>query len=209
MSKQIPGLNFIKKIDRWLRKPSSTGDFQSTPLASPTGVLHNRKFIRLRRVFDRDRQSKSREIRYRWKWLQRLLAGTAALFFALMPTVASANIAIVTGTGTILSALTGSNVTLSNLVTSQGTPNNSIATFTGGLTGGTPNIGIDSGVTLVSGNAATAIGPNNSTGLTSGVNSISNDAQLVTLTASNAYDTTSITFDVTALPVVMRYNSSN
>jgi GEVED domain len=128
--------------------------------------------------------------------LQRLLAGTAALFFALMPTIASANITIVTGTGTILSALTGSNVTLSNLVTSQGTPNNSIATFTGGLTGGTPNIGIDSGVTLVSGNAATAIGPNNSTGLTSGVNSVSNDAQLVTLTASNAYDTTSITFDV-------------
>jgi GEVED domain len=196
MTKQIPGLNFIKKIDRWFRKPSSTGDSQSTPLASSTGVLHNRKFGRIRRVFDRHQQSKSREIRYRWKWLQRLLAGTAALIFALMPTVASANIVIVTGTGAILSALTGANVTLSNLVTSQGTPNNSIATFTGGLTGGTPNIGIDNGVALVTGDAATAKGPNNSTGLTSGVFAIRTDPQIATLTTDSAYDTTSITFDV-------------
>jgi GEVED domain len=196
MTKQIPGLNFIKKIDRWFRKTSSTGDAQFTPLASPTSIFCNRKFIRIRRFFDRYQQSKSREIRHRWKWLQRLLAGTAALIFALMPTVASANIAIVTGTGAILSALTGANVTLSNLVTSQGTPNNSIATFTGGLTGGTPNIGIDTGVALVTGDTATAIGPNNSTGLTSGVNVVTSDPQIATLTASSAYDTTSITFDI-------------
>jgi GEVED domain len=196
MTKQIPRLNFIKKIDRWFRQGSSTGDSQSTPLASSTGVLHNRNFVRIRRVFNRDRQSKSREIRSRWKWLQRLLTGTAALIFALMPTVASANIVIVTGTGAILSALTGSNVTVSNLVTSQGTANNSIATFTGGLTGGAPNIGIDTGVALVTGNAATAIGPNNNGGLTSGVNIVTSDPQIATLTTDSAYDTTSITFDV-------------
>jgi GEVED domain len=196
MTKQLPILNFIKKIDRWLRKPSPAGDPQSTLLASPTGVFRNRKFVRIRQVFNRHQHSKSREIRHRWKWLQRLLAGTAALIFALMPTVASANIAIVTGTGTILSALTGANVTLSNLVTSQGTPNNSIATFTGGLTGGTPNIGIDTGVALVTGDAATAIGPNNNGGLSSGLNIIRNDPQIATLKTSNAYDTASITFDV-------------
>jgi GEVED domain len=196
MTKQIPGLNFIKKLDRWFRKSLSTDNAQSTPLASSTGVLHNRKFSRIRRIFARHQQSKSREIRYRWKWLQRLLAGTAALIFALMPTVASANIVIVTGTGSILTALTGNNVTVSNLVTSQGTANNSIATFTGGLTGGTPNIGIDNGVALVTGNAATAIGPNNSGGFTSGAATVRSDAQIATLTTSSAYDTTSITFDV-------------
>ncbi len=116
--------------------------------------------------------------------------------FALIPTVASANIAIATGTGAILPALTGNNVILSNLQTSQGTPNNSIATFTGGLTGGTPNIGIDNGVALVTGNAATAIGPNNNSGLTSGLNIVRSDAQITTLTTTAAYDTTSITFDV-------------
>jgi hypothetical protein len=196
MTKQIPGLKFIKKIDRWYRKLSSTGNDRPTPLVSPTSTFYNQKFVKTRRIFDRYRQLKSREIRSRWNWLQRLIAGIAALIFALMPTIASANIAIVTGTGSILSALTGSNVTLSNLVTSQGTPNNSIATFTGGLTGGTPNIGIDSGVALVSGDAATAIGPNNSGGLTSGINVVRSDAQLDTLTTSSAYDTTSITFDV-------------
>jgi GEVED domain len=196
MTKQIPGLSFIKKIDRWFRKVSSTGDSPSTPLAAPTSVFHNRIFGKIRRIFDRYQHSKSRKIRYRWKWLQRLLAGTAALIFALMPTVASANIVIVTGTGSILSALTGSNVAVSNLVPSQSTANNSIATFTGGLTGGTPNIGIDNGVALVTGNAATAIGPNNSGGFTSGVNTIRSDAQIATLTTSSAYDTTSITFDV-------------
>jgi GEVED domain len=173
MTKQIPRLNSIGKIERRFRKPLS-----------------------MRRIFERHQQSKSRESYYRWKWLQRLFAGTAALIFALMPTVASANIVIVTGTGSIGSALTGSNVSVSNLVTSQGIANNSIATFTGGLTGGAPNIGIDNGVALVTGDAATSIGPNNNGGLTSGVNAVTSDPQIATLTASSAYDTTSITFDV-------------
>jgi hypothetical protein len=189
-------INLVKSMSRWLRPPSPASDPRPSTLVLWFGVLRKRKFRRIGRVFDLRQQSKSREIRHGWKWLQRFLAGTAALVFALIPTVASANIVIVTGTGAILSALTGANVTLSNLVTSQGTPNNSIATFTGGLTGGTPNIGIDNGVALVSGNAATAIGPNNSAGLTSGLNVVRSDAQITTLTTTTAYDTASITFDV-------------
>jgi GEVED domain len=194
--KHLTITNLIKKIDRWSRPAASAGKPLPPSTMWRTRIFRNRRVVKIRRVFDRSQQSKFREVWHNWKWIQRFIAGVAALIFALMPTVASANIVIVTGTGTILSALTGNNVTLSNLVTSQGIANNSIATFTGGLTGGTPNIGIDNGIALVSGNAATAIGPNNSSGFTSGANTVRSDAQIATLTTTNAYDTTSITFNV-------------
>jgi hypothetical protein len=186
----------VKTISRWIF-PASTSDDDlqaSTPVKQRI-FFHWRKIVKVGRAIERQ-QTLSRQVRPRGKWLQRSIAGMAALIFALIPTIAVANIVITPGTGAIVSALTGNNVTISNLVTSQGTPNNSIATFSGGLTGGTPNIGIDNGVALVTGNVATAIGPNNNGGLTTGVNTVRNDAQIATLTTSSAYDTTSITFDV-------------
>lgn len=194
--KYLATIKFIAKISQWLRPRSTTHEPQSTPPSNRSIFWHRRRIVKIGGVFDRHQQAKNREIRQSWKWIQRIIAGVAALVFALIPTVASANIAITLGTGTILTALTGNNVVLSNLITSQGAANNSIATFTNGLTGGIPNIGIDNGVALVTGNAATAIGPNNNAGFTSGVNAVRNDPQIATLTTTNPYDTTSITFDV-------------
>jgi uncharacterized repeat protein (TIGR01451 family) len=194
--KYLATIKIISKISQWLRPRSTTEEPRSTPPSNRSIFLHRRKLVKIGGVFDRHQQAKNREIRQSWKWIQRFIAGITALVFALIPTVASANIVVVTGTGSLLTALTGNNVTLSNLLPNQGTPNNSIATFTGGLTGGIPNIGIDNGVVLVTGNAATAIGPNNNAGLTSGVNAVRSDAQITTLTTTSAFDTTSITFDV-------------
>jgi hypothetical protein len=165
--KYLATIKFIAKISQWLRPRSTTDEPRSTPPSNRSIFWHRRRIVKIGGVFDRHQQAKNREIRQSWKWIQRIIAGVAALVFALIPTVASANIAITLGTGTILTALTGNNVVLSNLITSQGAANNSIATFTNGLTGGIPNIGIDNGVALVTGNAATAIGPNNNAGFTS------------------------------------------
>jgi hypothetical protein len=195
--KYLAEINFVEMISRWFRPPSLESDTHPST-SGWLGILHKRKIRRIRRVFPQHQQPQSRVIWHRWKWVQRSISGIAALIFALMPTVATANIVINTTTnaGTVLAALTGSNVSLSNLVTSQGTPNNSIALFTSGLTGGTPNMGIDNGVVLVTGNATTAVGPNNNGGFSSGTTTLRPDPQIATLTTSNAYDTTSMTFDI-------------
>ncbi len=194
-------LNFIKNIDRWLQKSLSTKNSQPTPSAQPTGVMRKRKFVRIGRTFDLRQQSKFREIRQSWKYLQRVVFGIAALIFVLMPTVALANIAITLSpaNATIISTLTGANVTLSGLVTKQGTISNvgkSIATFSGGLTGGAgPNLGISNGVALVTGDATTAPGPNRVTNRTSTTTGSTADTDIATL-ASPQFDTTSIAVQV-------------
>jgi hypothetical protein len=166
------------------------------------GVFRKRKLIKIGRVFDRRQQSKSREIRQSWKWLQRFVTGLAALIFALIPSVAYGNITMgmTPLPATILSTLTGSNVTISNLVTKQGTIGGigkSIATFSGGLTGGAgSNIGIDTGVTLVTGDASFAPGPNTYINRSSTTVGSVTDADLTLVEAGAQFDTTSMTVDV-------------
>jgi uncharacterized repeat protein (TIGR01451 family) len=197
--------HLITKIDRWLRPPSSAGESLRPSTIGRTGIFRKRKVVKIGGAFDRHQQSKSREIRHNWKWIQRFLAGTAALIFALSPSAAYANIAMGTNptAATILSTLTGVNVTLSNLVIKQGTAANSIATFSGGLTGA-PNIGIDTGVALVTGVATTAPGPNNTGSKSTGsAIQVTDDPEIVQVTGSSIghpenaeFDVTSISFDV-------------
>jgi hypothetical protein len=201
-SKYLASINLLKKLDRWIRPPSSASESRSSPVRR-IGVFHKRKIIKIGRVFDRRQQSKSREIRQSWKWLQRFVTGLAALIFALIPSVAYGNITMgmTPLPATILSTLTGSNVTISNLVTKQGTiggVGKSIATFSGGLTGGAgSNIGIATGVALVTGDASFAPGANRyisrSSATTAGAVS---DADLTLVESGTQKDTTSITIDV-------------
>ena len=153
------------------------------------------------RSFDVQQQSKSREIRQGWKWFRRIGASIAALIFALIPTIVFANMAtIVTNdSATIIAQIRGANVTLSNLVINQGLVSGvgkSIATFTAGAA--TPNIGITAGLALVTGDAATAVGPNNVETRTSGINAVSkvSDADLASIDSKTQYDTTTVSVDV-------------
>lgn len=208
-TKYLSAINFIKKIDRWLRPSSSSNNEVPSSIPMRIGVLRRRKIVKIGGVFDRHQRAKAREMRQGWKWLQRIIAGVAALIFALIPTVASANIAISLNptNATILSTLTGANVTLSNLVLSQGASPavvspviaagpRSITIFSGGLTGGAgPNIGIDTGVALVTGDARTAPGANRFTSVTTATIGSTSDADLNTVDTP-AFDTTSISLKV-------------
>jgi GEVED domain len=203
--KYLAVINFVKKIDRWLRPPSSSHNESPPSIPMRIGIFRRRKIIKIGGAFDRQQQAKAREMRQGWKWLQRIIAGVAALVFALIPTVASAIVIAAPSTANVLATLAGVNVTLSNLVVRQGTANNSIATFSGGITG--TNIGIDTGVALVTGNVATASGAS-SGNVTSGIAStVADDPEIVLVTGSSVtppasnidnqeFDVTAISFDV-------------
>jgi GEVED domain len=206
--KYLATIKFISKISQWLRPRSTTDEPRSTPPSNRSIFLHRRKLVKIGGVFDRHQQAKNREIRQSWKWIQRIIAGVAALVFALIPTIASANILVATPsvavTATILTTLTGANVTLSSLVVKQGptqiATGTSVSTFSTGTTG-TPNIGIDTGVALVTGAATTAIGPNNSPGTStgSGIQILPDDPEIALVTGSSTGNATNKEFDVTSI----------
>jgi uncharacterized repeat protein (TIGR01451 family) len=200
--KHLASIDLIKTIGRWLNSRSlySISNEPRPSLKSRRIGFFRRNNLRaIGQSFDSHQQSKSKEICQDWKWIRRISASIAALIFALIPSIAYANITITPSPSnpTILSSLLGPNVALSNLVISQGTTGKSIATFTGGLTGGTPNIGINAGVALVTGDASTAIGPNNIGSRSTSNAGSSIDSDLLAIDPNtNQFDTTSISVDV-------------
>lgn len=205
-TKHLSIINFIKNIDRWLRPPSSSNNEVPSSIPMRIGISHRRKIIKIGGAFDRHQRAKTREMRQGWKWLQRIIAGVAALVFALIPTVASAIVIAAPSNANVLSTLTGQNVTLTNLVVKQGltqiATGTSVATFSGGLTG--TNIGIDTGVALVTGTASTASGASSGDVTSGSANQVlPDDPEIASVTGSstgntsnNEYDVTSIAFNV-------------
>ncbi len=91
---------------------------------------------------------------------------------------------------TLTNIILGSGITVSNL-SYTGAPGAS-GTFTGGMSSG---IGIDSGIILTSGSAATAVGPNDQDGATT-INGLAGDADLNALIPNyTTYDATILEFD--------------
>jgi hypothetical protein len=118
-----------------------------------------------------------------------ILFGTAA--------DAAINITPTTATTTLVTQLTGNNVTISNLTINQGNTGNQIGTFTGGTTGGAGSvIGIDNGVAMITGTATSALGPNNSYRLSTGGETGPNDTDLATVDSGTQYDTAILQFNI-------------
>jgi uncharacterized repeat protein (TIGR01451 family) len=121
------------------------------------------------------------------------------LFAVLTATAAYAVLGITpTTTASVLqTALQGNNVTVSNVTLNQGSTAGQIGTFTGGLTGGAgPVIGIDDGVVMVTGTATSALGPNNTSSITTGNETGPTDADLVTVDSGSQFDTAILSFNV-------------
>ena len=122
-----------------------------------------------------------------------------SLVLASLTEAALADLTIIRNTDstTLGNALTGRDVSISNVIISQGTVLNQIGVFTGGDIGGTgPVLGIADGVVLVTGDVRTADGPNTSISTTSGAEVGPTDSSLASIETGTQHDTVSLQFDV-------------
>jgi len=96
--------------------------------------------------------------------------------------------------------IVGGGITVSNIIYAGA--NQASGTFTGG---GSTNLGLVSGIILSSGNAAGAVGPNNS-GSYTGSNGTGSDPQLASLIPGyTIYDAVSLKFDLVALSDTIKF----
>jgi len=97
----------------------------------------------------------------------------------------------------LINALTGQDVTLSNLQIEQGNIGGQVGIFSGGDTGGSgPLLGISDGAVIITGTAATADGPNTSISTSSGGEVGPTDTSLATIENGDQFDTASLQFNV-------------
>ena len=121
------------------------------------------------------------------KYINKIIGGAVISMLAT-----SAQAIIVTtenDANTLANYLSGSGITISNAQYSGG--NFAAGTFSDGFSSG---VGIDSGVVLSSGSAASIEGPNNSSSTTQ-LNGTSGLSNLTALSGSKTYDATSLSFD--------------
>ena len=120
----------------------------------------------------------------------RRFAFTLLLFFGSVWGAQAGLIVTTTNDGTTLAnTVLGSGVTISNIQYNGAA--GASGTFTGGVSAG---IGIESGIILTTGDAANAVGPNNSNSRTTD-NGLSGDPQLSALVGATTFDATSLQFD--------------
>jgi GEVED domain len=144
------------------------------------------------------------------RWLHKLRhLGLSFLVFIviLFPIAALATLSIAPTVVplTILTALQGSNVTISNVVINEGKTTGQVGTFSGGLTGGGagPVIGINDGVVMVTGDVKTAAGPNNNSSITTGLETGPTDPNLTTVDSGTQFDTAVLQFNVVPAGKIM------
>ncbi|MEL6442421.1 MAG: choice-of-anchor L domain-containing protein [Cyanobacteria bacterium J06621_8] len=111
--------------------------------------------------------------------------------------LADLTITSTTDSTTIINALTGQDVSVSNITINQGSTVNQTGVFSGGDTGGIgPLLGIADGVVLVTGDVDTADGPNTSINTSTGGEAGPTDSSLATVDSGAQNDTVSLQFNV-------------
>jgi len=106
----------------------------------------------------------------------------------------------------MLAQIDGPDVSISNLTLLSPSQNRQYGTFTGGTTpaGTGPVLGIDTGIFLTTGSAASMLGPNNTGGISIDNGFTYNDADLTAIAANAIYDP--VVFTLTAVPAKDRLN---